>query len=66
MLPHIADNSLQVFAVQVPTPHTFTPPAPQVSPEPQLPQFSGCPQPSSMVPQFLPAAAHVRGVHEGG
>ena len=62
MRPHTAFSSVHVFAVQVPTPHTFTPPAPQVSLAPQLPQLSVWPHPSSMVPQFFPAVAQVRGL----
>src|SRR5262245_61048245 len=42
-----------------------TPPAPQISPAPQVPQLAvKPPQPSATTPQFAFACAHVRGVHE--
>ena len=48
----------------VPLPQTLaTPPPPQVWGEVQVPQVSVPPQPSEMVPQFLPCAAQVVGVH---
>jgi hypothetical protein len=41
-------------------PQTFAaPPPPQVMGARQVPQLSMIPQPSSIVPQFLPCAAHV-------
>jgi hypothetical protein len=44
-------------------PQTFrVPPPPQVSGASHPPQSSRLPQPSSIVPQFLPSAAHVVGV----
>src|SRR5262249_34039569 len=45
-------------------PHTLgTPPPPQVCGAVQTPQVSVPPQPSGIVPQFFPCAAHVVGVH---
>jgi hypothetical protein len=45
-------------------PQTFsTPPPPQVWGGVQLPQLTLPPQPLSIVPQVLPAAAHVVGMH---
>src|SRR5262249_2391633 len=47
------------------TPHTLAVPLPpQVSPEGQLPQSSWPPQPSLILPQSLPCAAHVVGVQQ--
>jgi hypothetical protein len=40
-----------------------TPPAPQATSKPQLPQYSVAPQLSGMLPQFLFWATHVVGVH---
>jgi len=51
----------------VPRPQTFAmPPLPQVCGAVQAPQVSVPPQPSGTVPQFLPCAAQVVGVHAGG
>src|SRR5713101_2039408 len=48
----------------VPPPQTFaTPPPAQVCGAVQVPQVSVPPQPLEIVPQFLPCAAHVVGVH---
>lgn len=48
----------------VPPPHTLgTPPPPQVWGFVQLPHVNVPPQPFEIVPQFLPWAAHVVGVH---
>ena len=45
-------------------PQTLAVPAPaQVSGAVQVPQSSVPPQPSGMLPQFMPRAAHVVGVH---
>ncbi len=64
MVPHAAPWAEQVVCVvQVPFPHTLAPPAPHVSPVPHVPHVSVPPHPSGMVPQFLPAAVHVVGVH---
>jgi len=50
-----------------PTPQTFaTPPPPQVCGAVQTPQVSVPPQPSGIVPQFFPWAAHVVGVQGAG
>ena len=47
-----------------PPPQTFgVPPPPQVWGALQLPQVSAPPHPSVMLPQFLPWAAQVVGVH---
>jgi hypothetical protein len=52
--------SAHVSGVQ---PQTFgVPPPPQVSSPVQVPQSRVPPQPSEMVPQFLPCAAHVVGM----
>src|SRR5262249_10569600 len=58
----------QVVGVQTGgTPQTLATPAPpQVWGATQTPQVSVPPQPSGMVPQFLPAAAQVVGVQTGG
>src|SRR5262245_19720149 len=49
------------FGVQ---PQTFAvPPPPHVCGAVQVPQLSVPPQPSEMVPQFLPCAVHVVGMH---
>jgi hypothetical protein len=49
--PQFLPNSAQVFAVQVPTPHTLaTPPPPQVKPPAHVAQFRVAPQPSLTVP----------------
>jgi hypothetical protein len=47
-------------------PQTFVvPPPPQVLPPEQVPQFNVPPQPSGMLSQFLPCAAHVVGLQDG-
>jgi hypothetical protein len=49
-----------------PVAHVFgVEPAPQVSPEPHVPQLAvSPPQPSATTPHVAPACAHVRGVHD--
>ena len=55
----IGDDSTQHWV----TPQTFgVPPPPQVSGRVHVPQPRVPPQPSAIVPQFAPAAAHVVGV----
>jgi hypothetical protein len=52
------------WSIVLPVPQTFmVPPPPQVSDPLQLPHWSVPPQPSLMLPQFLPWAAQVVGVH---
>jgi hypothetical protein len=62
MLPHSAPCAAHVVGVQEPEPHLKLPPAPQVWPLPQSPQFSVFPQPSGGWPQSAPRDAQVAGV----
>src|SRR5215468_6383034 len=56
--------SVSVAAPVGPPPQTLaTPPPPQVWGAVQVPQVSVPPQPSAMLPQVVPCAAHVVGVH---
>src|SRR5437667_3000543 len=65
--PVAVSVSTAVAGAGAPTPQTFaTPPPPQVCGAVQTPQVSVPPQPSGIVPQFFPWAAHVVGVQGAG
>jgi len=63
MVPQFFPWAAQVVGVQALGPQTLgVPPAPQLSPGPQVPHESTELQPSLMVPQFFPWAEQVVGV----